>query len=307
MTRALRRIGLLTAVWGALAAPAAAQTGSKTAPTSTALPTVSAPSTTAAPAAGSPGAIQGYVRGAVRTLPVTGTPGPHRETIMAPGNGWVYGLEMGEKADQPCHLAIWSVEGSARPPSVPTTFSRCAGDVNNTSVKTLGFEYARTSNAWNALREYGPSMALGIPIYSEIRAIGGLLALSNAHPPAPFIDGVPVALDGVGICQRSSNDELKGLRAHGATLNTTGAAVATSPIATTAQEVVAGVTIPAGARRNAEVKRPNCNSWQAIRTCAANEVLVGLEVHFKRPFVGNPQRARITGLAPICATVTIQR
>jgi hypothetical protein len=292
------------ALLGALdAAPASAQktAGPKTGGATTALLSGQPP---AAPAAGP---ITGYSRGTVQTLPVSGTASTNMETILAPGNGWIYGLEIGEKSDQPCYLGIWSVEGAAPAPGFPTAFLRCDGDVNQTSVKTLGFEYARTSNAWNALRQYGPTMAMGLPIYSEVRAIGGLLALSNAHPPAPIIDGTPVALDGVGICQRSSNQELKGLRAHGSSLITTGARVTTAPIVTTEAQVVSGATIPAGVRRNAQTDRPNCNSWKEIQTCPADQVLVGLDVHYRLPTVGNQKRARITGLAPKCARVNILR
>jgi hypothetical protein len=252
-------------------------------------------------------AISGYARGSVQTLGISGTTGDHMETILAPGNGWIYGLEIGEKADQPCYLGIWAVEGAVPAPGFPTAFDRCAGSVTETSVKTVGFAYASTQSAWNAVQQFGPGIAIGLPGYSEIQLVRALFAASNANPPLPFVGGEPVALDGLGICQRNGNDELKGLRVHGSMLDLSGASVVANPIVTTQPTVAGGVTIPPGARRNEQAQRPNCNSWQTIRTCPSGKVLVGLDVHYKFPNIGNQERARITGLAPKCAAITIQR
>ncbi|MEM6287486.1 MAG: hypothetical protein AAF845_10045 [Bacteroidota bacterium] len=262
-----------------------------------------------------PPAITGYQRGSVRTLSVSGTTGEHRETLMAPGNGWVYGVEIGEKSDQPCYLGIWATEGTAPAPGFPVAFDRCDGDVNDGSVAALGFEQGRNREDWRRARRAATALAIGIPIYSEVRAVGALFSTafdnSNPAPPLPVYEGVPAALDGIGVCQRNSNDEMKGLRIHGATLDLSGSRIGTDPIVTTSAQAVGGVTIPAGSRRNEEFRRPNCShnngGWQPIRTCRADEMLVGLDIHYKFPSIGNRQRARITGLAPKCARVTIQR
>ena len=264
---------------------------------------------------GTPEAITGYSRGAVHTRAVSGTTGAHSETLLAPGNGWIYGLEIGEKADQPCYLGLWAVEGTAPAPGFPVAFDHCDGEVNDNSVASLGFDYGRSQQIWQSARQMLTTHLIGIPIYQEIRTTGILfshaLDHSDPRPPLPALDGKPVALDGVGICQRNANDEMKGLRIHGSTLGLSGPHIVPEPIVTTSPRVVAGITIPAGSRVNEEFKRPNCSNssggWKPIRTCASGEVLVGLVVHYKFPTVGNRQRARITGLAPKCARITIQR
>ncbi|MEM1056043.1 MAG: hypothetical protein AAGI52_10990 [Bacteroidota bacterium] len=263
-----------------------------------------------------PNKITGYDRGNVRTLSISGTTGTHSETVMAPGDGWIYGIEMGERSDQPCYLGIWATEGTAPAPGYPVAFDRCDGDVREGSVAALGFEKANNREDWRRARRILTSLTLHVPIYSEVRSIGLLFSAafdnSNPAPPLPVVGDAPVALDGVGICQRNSNDEMKGLRIHGSRLDLDGSRVETSPIVTTSAQTAGGVTIPAGARVNEEFKRPNCSAnnggWKPIRTCAANEVLVGLDIHYKFPGItGNQDRARITGLAPKCARVTIER
>lgn len=235
---------------------------------------------------------------------------------MAPGNGWIYGIEIGEKGDQPCYLGIWAVEGTAPAPGVPVAFDRCAGDVNEGSVAALGFEKARNREDWQRARRIATGMAIGIPIYTTIRTTGILftsaLDNSNPAPPLPTYEGDPMALDGVGICQRNSNDEMKGLRIYGTQLGFEGTRLETSPIVTESDQVITSVTIPAGSRITESFQRPNCSAnnggWNPIRTCNAGEVIVGLDIHYKYPgLMGNQDRARITGLAPKCARVSIQR
>ncbi|MEL6616046.1 MAG: hypothetical protein AAFQ43_09930, partial [Bacteroidota bacterium] len=237
--------------------------------------------------------ITGYDRGTVRTLGLSGTQGAHMETLMAPGAGWIYGVEIGEKGDQPCYLGIWAVEGTAPAPGYPVAFDRCAGAVNDGSVAALGFDQARNQEDWRRARRTLTAMAAGIPIYTDIRAIGFLFTTaldgSNPAPPLPALDGDPIALDGIGVCQRNSNDEMKGLRIHGSRLSTSGTQLGTDPIVTTQAQTAGGVTIPAGVRINEEFRRPNCSAnnggWKPIRTCASGEVLVGLDIHYKFPGV----------------------
>ena len=236
------------------------------------------------------------------------------ETLMAPGNGWIYGVEIGEKADQPCYLGIWAVEGTAPAPGFPVAFNRCEDEANDRSVAALGFAQAKNREDWRRARRTATTLAIHIPIYSEIRAAGFLFSAaldhSNPAPPLPVMEGEPVALDGIGVCQNTSNDEMKGIRIHGSTLDLSGVRIDPDPIVTTSAQTVAGVTVPAGARRNQSFERPNCSNsdgWQPIQTCREGEVLVGLDIHYKFPRFGNQSRARITGLVPKCARITIER
>lgn len=262
-----------------------------------------------------PAAITGYARGSVRTLPISGTRGTNMETLMAPGSGWVYGIEIGENQDQPCYVGLWAVEGTAPAPGFPVAFNRCVDEPTPRSIAALGFEKGRNQEDWRRARQVATGLAIGIPIYTEIRVTSALIAAafdnSDPSPPLPVVNGEPMSIDGVGVCQNTSNDEVKGLRIHGSTLDMSGSSIETDPIVTTAPQSVGGYTIPAGTRRNISFERPNCSNndgWKTVETCRADEVLVGLDLHYKFPgWGGNQNRVRITGIAAKCARVTVNR
>lgn len=104
----------------------------------------------------------------------------------------------------------------------------------------------------------------------------------------PYTATSPYGITGLKVCQRNSNDRVKGLRAIGRRLGFGGDFVTTGSSMTDADE------------------QPNCNDWaDEFRQCPSGQVVVGLRIE--------GQRARgmtsdvITGLAPICARVAIER
>ncbi|MEL6616047.1 MAG: hypothetical protein AAFQ43_09935, partial [Bacteroidota bacterium] len=120
--------------------------------------------------------------------------------------------------------------------------------------------------------------------------------------------GTPYAINGLQVCQRSSNDLLKGLRTYNAWLDLRDTPVSTEPHLKTvvdnltAEDAAAGRTPEAIEVPNElEFERPNCNEWVAQRFCPEGQVGIGLDVHYN---VASSGRAQITGLALHCAELT---
>ena len=83
------------------------------------------------------------------------------------------------------------------------------------------------------------------------------------------------------ICQRRSNDRLKGIHLRGSRIDASGA---------TPDQAI-----------NADEERTNCNEWNDFVHCTQGSVISGLIVHF-RPSDNRP--AEIVGLGMNCSTAS---
>ncbi|GAB5537215.1 MAG: hypothetical protein Rubg2KO_34640 [Rubricoccaceae bacterium] len=104
----------------------------------------------------------------------------------------------------------------------------------------------------------------------------------------------PIAMKGLEVCQRNSNDRMKGLRVRGVRLsNTGGATIRTRPHRR-----------DNGQWYQPKIERTNCNDWDDMVMCPNQQVVVGVRIEGRD--MGYGDRAQIQGLAPICAPLRFE-
>jgi hypothetical protein len=221
------------------------------------------------------------VYGAGRTTWVSGSQDDRVRNLMAPEGGWLVGIRMGEWSDDPCSLdayfatEAWATSRSTQDDEIrggelEVRFDQC-GETGESALSAHLLSFAKTSNSFT----YDYPLAL----YGD--------------------DEVPHAINGIQVCQRESNDLLKGLRILGGTLDLDDTPVDVEQIMTMVPDISTGGLREARALKVFE--RPNCNAWHTERSCPEGQVATGVEVHYNTASSG---RAQITGLALHCAELT---
>ena len=238
--------------------------------------------------------VEDMGHGRVSTAELSGTNLSGGVPLMVPDGGWVYGIELGERSDQPCHLVLkWATIDDDEIVLAETPFSDCYGEPTSRSVTALGFSYADTRDEWIL---GGWELLYTGTFHASIAANAIAQAFDNSVPrnPRPIMDGKLVGLKGLQVCQRNRNDELKGLAVRGVTLEPTPTRFNTRPIRN-----------PNNSWMRPEFGRPHCNDWDDMEVCPNGQVMVGVHVERER---SNGQRAKskIKGLAPMCARLQIE-
>ncbi|MEM7786748.1 MAG: hypothetical protein AAF594_03365 [Bacteroidota bacterium] len=220
--------------------------------------------------------------------------------LRVPDGHWVYAIEMGERADVPCWLALWSF-GPDDAPEATHVFDECDGDAPTArSLHVAAFHRAETPAEVEAANYVQVSLGGTNLTTMTVEAARGLASLfdnSTAATPLPVLaSGEPYALSRLAICQNSGSLRMKGLRVFGVTLDASGPRVATESIMATVQGIESLAT--------ETFERPNCTDWQETRACPNGQVLVGLNVqHGEAP----GDRRQVMGLSPYCAPIDVER
>jgi len=213
-------------------------------------------------------------------------------TLNAVRNGWLVGFSMLERKDDPCWITIYSankqfvtgpnradqVDGDGSSRGQSDTFLACDGDAG--SAKLLAFnstDYKITQNYPYAYRPAGVDM--------------------------------PYAINSIQVCQRRSNQLLKGAKIQAVGLSFEKDSVVTSQIMRDETVVPSAAEVSKGAvpeiRKvfaSADFERPNCNDWQPTLMCPKGQVATGVIVHYDM----NKKRAQIKDLSLKCATLVYQ-
>jgi hypothetical protein len=215
-------------------------------------------------------------------------------TLNAVRNGWLVGFSMLERKDDPCRITIYSankqfvtgpnradqVDGDGSSKGQSDLFLVCDGDAEPGSEKLLAFnstDYKITQNYPYAYRPAGVDM--------------------------------PYAINSIKVCQRRSNQLLKGAKIQAVGLSFEKDSVVTSQIMSDKTVVPSAAEAAKGAvpeiRKvfaSAEFERPNCNDWQPTLMCPKGLVATGVIVHYDM----NKKRAQIKDLSLKCATLVYQ-
>lgn len=248
-------------------------------------------------------AVPDMGHGTRSTARVSGTDHGLNFEVVVPDGGWVYGIELGEKSDVPCHLRLrWATIDDDEISVASSIASACHGNPTSRSMTAVGFNYRTSYDEWAGTWTETFTVGGG-PL--GLNLIGNAIAdaFDNSIPryPMPFLNRTnnpPVALKGVKVCQRNSNDRMKGLAVRGVTLQRDAAngRFNTRPVRTN------------GRWSEPSFERPNCNDWDDMEVCPNGEVMVGVRVEGERNgnFLANRPRMSIEGLAPICARLMIE-
>lgn len=219
--------------------------------------------------------------------------------LRVPDGHWVYAIEMGEKTDVPCWLALWSI-GPDGAGATTNVFDECDGDQpTSRSIHVAAFNHATTAAdvaGANYTQISIGSLNLTELVVDAAQGIAGLFDSSENAVPLPVLDNRKIyGLTELAICQNSGSLRMKGLRIRGATLEETGGSrLGTDPIT----YVIAGTT----QESTESFERPNCNDWQSYSSCSAGEVIVGVNVqHGEAP----GDKRQIMGLSAQCAPIDI--
>ena len=163
---------------------------------------------------------------------ISGDAGLSSHTLEVGGNWVLTNISFAERSDRPCfvsasfHSHRW--------------FEPQAGGTEKTVV----------SGVWDLASESLQVTECGGPYGSGSRKWVGVAG-----------DEAPRAIHGLSVCQRRSNDRLKGMSVVGSDIQTS------------------------GPRRNGGLnssqERPNCNDWNPRVTCPSGEVAIGLKVEFR--------------------------
>lgn len=222
---------------------------------------------------------------AIGTTRISGNGDDRVRTLTAPDGAWLIAIRMAERSDDPCYVeAFYTTEGYVTGPD---------------RDESIGDTYL----TFDECGENGPTLASR-----------NLVSMGIENNP-PLIGGEPYAFNGddelVGIttlqvCQRSSNDLVKGIAITGVTLDLGRTPVGTTPYtqevyyAPSPTQLAQGQTEPYPVTQPVThgFTRPNCNDWKAERSCSDGKVAVGLEIHYDKR---NSGRSQITGLALKCA------
>ena len=214
--------------------------------------------------------------------------------LLVPDGGGVYGVELGERSDQPCHLVLkWATIDNDEMSLAETPFSNCYGEPTSRSVTAVGMAYADTRDEWVL---GGWELLYTGTFHASIAANAIAQAFDNSVPrnPRPIVDGQLVGLKGLKVCQKNSNDEMKGLAVRGVSLLPTSTRFNTRPLRHSN-----------GSWIEESFARPHCNDWDDMEVCGNGEVMVGVRVESERSN-GVRAKSKIKGLAPICARLEIE-
>lgn len=249
-------------------------------------------------------AVPDMGHGPKTTVRVSGTDaGEISAEALVPDGGWVYGIEIGEKSDVPCHLRLrWATIDDDNITVASTIASSCHGNPTSRSMTAVGFNYRNTYEEWSGT--WTETLTLGGgPL--GLNLIGNAIAsaFDNSTPryPLPYLsepNNPPVALKGLKMCQRNRNDRMKGIAVRGVTLqkNRANGRFDTRPIQENGRWV------------EPSFERPNCNDWDDMEVCPNGEVMVGVLIRGERNgnYVSARPRMSIEGLAPICSRLLIE-
>lgn len=214
--------------------------------------------------------------------------------LVVPDGGWVYGIEIGELSDEPCHLnLLWATIDNGEFAFSERPFSQCySAEPTRHSLTRVGMAAYDTHSEWVLS---WPELGVVGPIGAMI--VGTIGAFDNSAPRFPSFatsDGDPYALKGIGICQRDGNDKMKGISVRGVTLRRGSNRMNTRPVQDADDAWIEDT-----------FQRPNCNDWQPTRSCANGEVVVGTRLFYEYTN-GARKKAQIKGLAPICTRLTTE-
>lgn len=247
-------------------------------------------------------AVPDMGHGTLTTVRTSGTDAGIDVDYVVPDGGWVYGIELGERSDVPCHLELkWATIDDDDITVATTPITACHGTPTRRSLTSVGFNYVNSYEEWSGtwLETFtiggGP---LGLNLIAN--SIAGAMDNSVPRHPLPYLNDSGrslVGLKGLQMCQRNSNDRMKGLRVRGVTLRDGGTRFNTRPIRTNS-----------GAWQQPSFERPNCNDWDDMEVCPNGQVMVGVRVRGEQNgnYVGSRPRVSIEGLAPICTRLQIE-
>lgn len=236
----------------------------------------------------------------VSTLPISGVRARRGHALRAPDGAWVYGISIGERADNPCYLSLWwarVVDSEVR--LGVSEFQRCNNGPTNISLTSVGMN---TVPSWDEYLDGWPTdsgnlladgnMTLVMSIAHPVETYQNLAAMFNGGTPRyPLLvrDDNLTALKSLQVCHNDNNQEMKGLSVRGVTVN-----LRHTPNARTRP-----IRDSYGQWDSDGAYRPNCDDRQPVRACPNQQVIVGTTIRFDPG-----HNARIKGLAPICASLT---
>lgn len=215
-------------------------------------------------------------------------------TINAVRNGWLVGISMLERMDDPCKVTVYSankqfvtgpnradqVDGGGSSRGQSDTFLICDGDPAPSTSRLLAFN----STDYKITQNY-----------------------PYAYRPVSY--DMPYAINSIQVCQRRSNKLVKGLKIQAVGLSFNEDTVTTSQIMTDKLMIPSNAEIAKGATpevkkvfASVEFERPNCNDWQPTLMCPKGQVATGVIVHYDM----NKNRAQIKDLSLKCATLVYQ-
>ena len=207
----------------------------------------------------------GVQTGNVTTRNISGQPSDGAVTLMPGGNAVFFGAIIGERSDAPCHLIAY--------------FWKKPTPQSDFEFVTEEYAYCgSTAESRRSSREYvgiGDSHA----VQTSYWTVDGV---------SPYLGETLHAATGVQVCDNDRNQNnirMKGLRFFGATVDRDGNRRVNGDSALTNTE-----------------ERNHCREWRTAQTCPGQQVMVGLDVHYRAD--GNDPYS-ITAIAPKCAPLTI--
>lgn len=207
----------------------------------------------------------GVQTGSVTTRNISGQPSDGAVTLLPGNNAVFFGAEIAERSDAPCHLKAYFW----RKPTPQADFEFVIEE----------YSYCGSRGPTNSSMKYvgiGDSHAVQTSYWSQ----DGI---------SPYLGGTLHAARGLQVCDNDRNQNnirMKGLRFFGATIDRDGNRSVNSDAALTNTE-----------------ERNHCREWRTAQTCPNNQVMVGLDIHYRADGSGDPYS--ITALAPKCAPLTI--
>lgn len=227
--------------------------------------------------------------------PTSGTSSSSFETfdLVVPDGGWVYGVEIGELSDEPCHFnLLWATIDNGEFAFSERPFSQCfTSGPSRHSLMRVGMAAYDTRAEWVLT---WPEIGVIGPVGAMI--VGTIGSFDNSSPRYPSFatsDGNPYALKGIGICQRDGNDKMKGINVRGVTLHRGPDRLNTTRVQTSPGNWIEDT-----------FERPNCNDWQPMQMCENGQVVIGARLFYE--LMGARAKAQIKGVAPICTRLTTE-
>lgn len=207
----------------------------------------------------------GVQTGSVTTRNISGQPSDGAVTILPGNNSVFFGAEIAERSDAPCHLKAYFW----RKPTPQADFEFVIEE----------YSYCGSRGPTTSSMKYvgiGDSHAVQTSYWSQ----DGI---------SPYLGGTLHAARGLQVCDNDRNQNnirMKGLKFFGATVDRDNNRSVQRDAALTNSE-----------------ERNHCREWRTAQTCTGNQVMVGLDIHYRADGSGDPYS--ITALAPKCAPLTI--